>query len=37
VLDNGRVIAEGALAELLAEDASLEELFLRITKRRLRD
>jgi ABC-2 type transport system ATP-binding protein len=37
VLDNGRVIAEGALDELLTEDASLEDLFLRMTKRRLRD
>jgi ABC-2 type transport system ATP-binding protein len=37
VLDHGRVIAEGALDELLTEDASLEDLFLRITKRRLRD
>ena len=38
VLDHGRVLAEGRLSELLSGgDRNLEELFLRLTQRRLRD
>lgn len=38
ILDHGRVLAQGALRELLGpQDRDLEDLFLRLTHRRLRD
>jgi ABC-2 type transport system ATP-binding protein len=38
ILDQGRVLAQGALRELLGpQDRDLEDLFLRLTHRRLRD
>ncbi|HUP91115.1 MAG TPA: ABC transporter ATP-binding protein [Solimonas sp.] len=37
ILDHGRVLVQGALPELLADGASLEALFLRLTHRALRD
>lgn len=38
ILDQGRVLAQGALSQLLGpQDRDLEDLFLRLTHRRLRD
>ena len=37
ILDHGRVLAQGALAELLADGSSLEALYLRLTHRALRE
>jgi len=37
ILDAGRVLAAGPLAEVLGGSGSLEEVFLRLTNRRLRD
>jgi hypothetical protein len=35
IIDHGRLVAESALDELASEDASLEDVFLKLTAGRL--
>jgi ABC-2 type transport system ATP-binding protein len=37
IIDSGRVLVSGALSEVIPEDSDLEELFMRLTHRSLRD
>ena len=37
IIDHGRVLVSGALSELIREDSGLQDLFMQLTHRSLRD
>ena len=37
IIDSGRVLVSGALSEVIPDDSDLEELFMQLTHRSLRD